>query len=1429
MPSQELQWMAVPYDVEQRDSKTFLKVAVCVTPRLQDVNTNDNKLSDYPEWVDWPATLNNVGIGLEVQGQPVISGSALTPIDEQADSGSWKAVFQSDSLVRPYEYVPFTDFKIMSFNVKDILGTVNGTYKSLLTEFGGDEPVLEMPEEDGNDNKSLLGKEAKLFTALKSITPNTDQVSKLNTVKRSWEASGLKTTKLRSASQKSGQKKVATTKLNIKDLQLPSSPIQMMYAAPMDVKTALGGLQMVDLYHTSRSFANERKVGRKVFRDERPKVKVPEFDFHQIVSVLREFPILMRKLGLVRHVEFELPGSMPTSGKIRCKITWPSGGATTTKTLIPWTAYKLDKSGDAAYWQFLPRPDADSEIIGPVLCLNDNSHFDVVQVDVDTAAIKTLNYTKTITDRVAATKGTRDANTRAEPPSTRGTGLQLVRVNRGLKLAKMLLRNADNMKRVVNNQEVTLYADDLLRGYRIDVYDDTAKTWQSLMRRNATYTLPKATGAMKSPGITVLDEEGVLTMAATRSVDSDDDDDQKQLYAHETIAQWEGWSMVVPPIGNFIGTEDELAPASTKQTPPSNFSYQVETDVKIVPGSLPRLRFGRYYRMRARFVDIAGNGPKLNELNPTDFTCATELVRYLRWDPIVSPTLALRKHPVEGESLERLVIRNYNADEDDSVEVDTTETNERHVFPPLAAGQIIERHGLLDSSEVGGMKGDNGTYDMMVKFSGQLPARWYTRNDAGDLVPEATDNKAPTDPEKAKTAISFPYVPGGSTETPYLPDPMARTVTLNGVPGVAAGQLKQITLSGETMASISSASGVVTIAFDDNTSSPSNPSRAFKPVTSILLKVVGGSGAPTWDAGTRTLTILLPKGEQAWIKFSSGLGSDQNEADENFTLHGHKQTLIESGSADAKLKAAARGLSWLISPARTLHIIHATQKPIKKPQTKKGAVTRRDFGDTNAEINLSEIYVHAKTTQKIDMFAEWDMEVDNIRKPEPEVLKQSAYFFEQHIENLKDDTLATKKVQEYGDTKYRAINYVPLATSRFREHMPKTIRNDSKNLTRKGIGKELDILNSKRPDGVKLLYIIPSFRWEGERTLQGNIVRSKRKGGGLRVYMERPWFSSGNGELLGVVLYSTDKFVPAKTDKGSGKGVKGFKAPVYDKKSMGAKYTSQQAAALMAGGKLDIPEPVQPYVTQWGLDPIWLSAPTPSDNSPRPTNFRDPEIVLSNISMAETDAKKQRYTVVGYKPAYDKERQLWYCDIEMDPGESYYPFIRLALVRLQPKSLEDDVTGEDVYCSRITQSEFCQLAPDREATVRIEDDRRSITVQVVGHTYRINAAGQLGSEIEVSVEKKDAGAGGDLGWTPVVTQRIDRINAAGMWGGMVKLPESVDATSYRVVIKEYEQFYSDPSDPKERETSLGSKTANTGDVKLEYDRRIVYADVLPLS
>ena len=44
-----------------------------------------------------------------------------------------------------------------------------------------------------------------------------------------------------------------------------------------------------------------------------------------------------------------------------------------------------------------------------------------------------------------------------------------------------------------------------------------------------------------------------------------------------------------------------------------------------------------------------------------------------------------------------------------------------------------------------------------------------------------------------------------------------------------------------------------------------------------------------------------------------------------------------------------------------------------------------------------------------------------------------------------------------------------------------------------------------------MLYVVPTFKW----VESGDGLTRERVGRGLRVYLDRPWYSSGDGELLG--------------------------------------------------------------------------------------------------------------------------------------------------------------------------------------------------------------------------------------------------------------------------------------------------------------------------
>ncbi len=166
------------------------------------------------------------------------------------------------------------------------------------------------------------------------------------------------------------------------------------------------------------------------------------------------------------------------------------------------------------------------------------------------------------------------------------------------------------------------------------------------------------------------------------------------------------------------------------------------------------------------------------------------------------------------------------------------------------------------------------------------------------------------------------------------------------------------------------------------------------------------------------------------------------------------------------------------------------------------------------------------------------------------------------------------------------VSYYLVGTTRFREYFPPEITKDAKQITREGPKCQVPVMSSARPAAPKVLYVLPTFGWKEEKSPiineMWNAIERKRIGGGLRVYLERPWYSSGDGELLGIVL---------------------FKNPSQD-----------------------IPDKFKPYVTQVGMDPIWESSEPNTALSEQ--DFIKYVQAEAELSLEEIGPEKVR--VVGY-------------------------------------------------------------------------------------------------------------------------------------------------------------------------------------------------------
>jgi len=222
---------------------------------------------------------------------------------------------------------------------------------------------------------------------------------------------------------------------------------------------------------------------------------------------------------------------------------------------------------------------------------------------------------------------------------------------------------------------------------------------------------------------------------------------------------------------------------------------------------------------------------------------------------------------------------------------------------------------------------------------------------------------------------------------------------------------------------------------------------------------------------------------------------------------------------------------------------------------------------------------------------------------------------------------------------------------------------------------------------------------------------------------------------------------------------------------------------------------------------------------PEAGDFKGAANVEGDLTLEELPGAK--VSVVGYDVEYDEERQLWYADLQIDCGEAYFPFIRLALARYQPKSVKGP--QGDVKLSRVVLADFAQLAPDRTVTVTFDQaDKTRLEVSIAGPTYSASAAGKGPSEMVVTLEEKTAAWEGATAYTPVPDYQVSLTRLAPprgpqVWRGTVVLPTPRGTKNYRLVLKEYETFLADAP------TSMvtGAMVVDFAPVK-----RVVFAEVL---
>ena len=1406
------------------------KLSFYLTPRLE--GGASQQLSDYPDFLNWPQFLQK-GLTFEIA-----CGSQTTSVDADVSGlrpDIWKAIFTPQTYVQSYQYPDFSGRLVVSYPVHDFHEYIKLIYQTFPNDAFR---TFENDRDVGN-----VGKLDIPYLGFVGLFPMV----------------------FRQASQST----LGTTLSNLR-VSLWQNQTNPSAAQPLLPTTNGGRIEMSSqfaLFHNLPPAPNRPPLPSP------PSGFADTLDFHAALTALSSYPALLRALGLV--FDLELPASFcPASpaapgyetisaGSVSAASAWQI----TPQLCFPNTAYWLDSTTFCAapaspltnqtggIYAALSAAQADNaysagDVFGGFLGLP-SEDFHLHQVDVDGSGLKLLGLADNVANSLVlqGTPITLNNNDLPTPnvqpveqtlPSLRTAGIMLIADGRAQQLLASMQNNTkfNNALTSGSTTPPTFSAPDLVRGYRIDIWSSRTRKWQSLHSRSAVYEF----GAKNQISLK-LSEEGFIQLAAaqpapdpTRPTDTiaaqaGAPQPGTDIYLHERVARWDGWSLSVARPGQPLNRSadpgkalDEDPTLGQPVTP-----FKMTTAFTVTKGSLPELRFGATYRLRVRTVDLAGNSLPLNAKfpalpNPFALPATPTGAKYFRFEPVGPAVVVLVNNPEPGASLLQLVIRSNNSKPSLDT-IPTTDQDQRHIAPPKTSVRMAEQHGMFDDAK-GHLNGSLATYDSIIaRDSFKLPAQGNT-----------------------------PISSSPNLKVGYFPDPYAAGAAFNGLPNTPAGNYGRIGSKGLQY----TAQGDVdaenySVTYIDFGTQPWPNAAAFR------IMLVEGTAAPQWDAKSRVLTVSLSKGQVVQVPLSCYL----NAADlENMGVWDWLRQFYESQQAAAIVsgeellpnltesevtvgtRQALEGGNEMITPALTLTLVHAVQQPLGQPAFLQlpvvhqpsapiyASALRNLFSPVTAwrvlashdAVLLGGLQINGLSSSKIELNARWLEVTDDPSLPGPtqstesqsvekfdlssltdgtgippawpiyagasqtgpgsmvavyiqatDVLWFSAPF--DHLEGVPIPSDVAAPVHHFQDTKHRWIEYTAVATSRFQEYFA----NQNADFTRSSEMLVVDVPSSARPGPPDIAYVVPTFGWDTQNT--GNVKTSIRRGGGLRVYLNRGWFSSGPDELLGVVLWPGN--VPPDVQN-----------------------------SINSSGTASVWDTYKGLFTQWGNDPIWASEDQ-LDETPAVNDFYNAKASASSLTVPKVTGDMV-FDVVGYEVAYDSARQLWYCDIELNNAAVYAPFVRLALVRYQPHSIAG------VELSPVQLADFVQIAPDRSAMLSIDpNDPRQAKLFIGG----LAPTSPLLTSLQVTIEMCIPNIASDLAWQPAsatdVTVTPDALAAVpgeALWSGSIVFTKAPAPNQYRVVIQEVENIATD-QEPEPTANSIPTSTPP----------RIVYAAIIPYN
>lgn len=754
---------------------------------------------------------------------------------------------------------------------------------------------------------------------------------------------------------------------------------------------------------------------------------------------------------------------------------------------------------------------------------------------------------------------------------------------------------------------------------------------------------------------------------------------------------------------------------------------------------------------------------------------------YLRWAPVPPPTLVAAAPLTTGEQLSRLVIRSgLPAGNPDAVE-----STARHVLPPKTTQLDAETAGLFDAA-IGSADPSDHAAALPVALAERGTLLDEVIQDLGDANAGRTQpdvslaSRPGADPAQAVTLAQITanrdtplgegqYVVHAVEELvlPYLPDPHAAGVAL-------------VFYDAGVEHTLAEPRALQAVVLPFGVEEPGWP--RLQPLR--LLLTAGPSLGATLEG--RTVRVTLPPGEQVRVAMSSslrpsdlavfGLWRSQPAA----AVDPGTATPAQVAAAAVLARAAAAGWTWWLTPSTDLRLVHAVPTPVVPPALLGLRPLPRPRDLTVAPL-VGLVDLHGASTERLVVRGDWQEWVDDVASAGPQRVSRSGVLTDSPVggterfgllwlvdfqpfglsatsASLADGDIGLHKaIATFPDTHHRVVAYTPTGTTRYAEMFAPGDLPAPDDPALAGAPVTVDVPSSARPAGAEVLDAVPLLRWTTQTEPEQPFALRRVRRSGVRVWLARPWYSSGDGELLGVVL-------------GTGTGAPAGTVSLWGRDPISS------SPAITAGERPPLLEAA--HVLVEGLSGVVVP------RTARP--------VTGAVPVPLVDANDAPALVFGYQPEYDERTGRWFVDVALEDTPQLWPFVRLAVARYQPSS----IPGCEL--SPVALTSWVQPLPTRTATVsRPDADHVRVTVtgtvsflrtvRQAGDTEVVDADTPTGAlalvdalvsatrTVTASLQRLPDG-GSDLQWETVATRRLPVVGVQGAtyrvtWSAALALPD----------------------------------------------------------